>query len=471
MRQAIYSAPYAQIAGTAESVHGGIVSASEIHISGTPIVDSNGSWVGPPLASSWSLITGIPGGFSDGVDDVLSEAQVDSMVSSGAIDLASDSTMRGANIVTSDSDQDSLAMVSCLNDQVLRHDTALAQWYCSESTDSLQALSCTHEQVAHYDQGLSQWVCSDQLNALNALGCQAGQVAYFNGSGWTCEQGTILFDQDEDGTPSWEDCNDNESSSYTNSEDADYDGFLVDEDCDNNDPTSYTIYEDADCDGAAAAEDCDDNDPSSTLLAADGDCDDVVAAEDCDDADASSTIQAHDADCDGVETADDCDDADPSSTTVATDADCDLDLASTDCNDNDSTVYNDAIETCDDGIDQDCNGVDDPCSLCGNILHPDSVGGPSGWTLCFIDETDVSYHSTDCRDLLEGIPAYDNAANLLAAGGNFGCWHGISGSQEGATYAGNNVVSNSCRDNIQHSNQLDDWNPSNTTFGVCIRYP
>ena len=171
---------------------------------------------------------------------------------------------------------------------------------------------------------------------------------------------------------------------------------------------------------------------------------------------------------DGFVTADDCDDSDSSSTIQAQDADCDGALISNDCND--STIYNDAPEICDEGIDQSFDRNDDPCDLCGNILHPDPVEGPSGWTLCFIDESDFAYYSTPCSQLLEGIPNYGKAENLLAAGENFGCWHGTSGSQEGATYSSNNVVSSSCQDNIQHTNRLDDWNSSNTTFGVSIRY-
>ena len=125
----------------------------------------------------------------------------------------------------------------------------------------------------------------------------------------------------------------------------------------------------------------------------------------------------------------------------------------------------------DDGIDQDCDGSDLACSMCGNILHPDPVGGPTGWHLCFIDETDVAYHGTPCNQLLDGIPIYGNASALLAAGGNFGCWHGTSGSQEGAYYATNNVVNSSCSNNVQQNTTLNAWNPSNTTLGVCIRYP
>ena len=48
-RQPITSVPYAQIAGVAEvaeSVDGGSVNASEISINGTPVVDSNGNWIG-----------------------------------------------------------------------------------------------------------------------------------------------------------------------------------------------------------------------------------------------------------------------------------------------------------------------------------------------------------------------------------------------------------------------------------------
>ena len=117
--------------------------------------------------------------------------------------------------------------------------------------------------------------------------------------------------------------------------------------------------------------------------------------------------------------------------------------------------------------------VDSATGSCGSILHEDPIqlGVPSGWILCYIDESDTAYHSTPCSQLLQNLDNGWNASDLLSAGGNFGCWHGTSGSSEGASYASNGVVGSSCRNNIQHSHPLDSWNPSNTTFGVCIRYP
>ena len=62
-RQAIHSAPYAQIAGVAESVEGGSVSASDLTVGGVLVVDSGANWVGPPLTVDWPNLTGVPAGF------------------------------------------------------------------------------------------------------------------------------------------------------------------------------------------------------------------------------------------------------------------------------------------------------------------------------------------------------------------------------------------------------------------------
>ena len=71
-RQAINSAPYAQIAGIAESVEGGSVDADNVSIQGSPVIDNTGTWVGQPVTPLWTNVQGIPSGFADDVDDVLS---------------------------------------------------------------------------------------------------------------------------------------------------------------------------------------------------------------------------------------------------------------------------------------------------------------------------------------------------------------------------------------------------------------
>ncbi|XP_078699898.1 uncharacterized protein LOC144926757 [Branchiostoma floridae x Branchiostoma belcheri] len=116
-------------------------------------------------------------------------------------------------------------------------------------------------------------------------------------------------------------------------------------------------------------------------------------------------------------------------------------------------------------------------NCCGNILRQatelvDQTTGykvPEGWTLCYVDGRDTDHYGTPCQDLLQGIPQYGDAQQLLAAGGNFGCWHGNSGVFPGPAYASNNVIQKSCRDGIQHPNKLSGWAPETATFSVCIR--
>ena len=118
-------------------------------------------------------------------------------------------------------------------------------------------------------------------------------------------------------------------------QDDDGDGVPAEDDCDDTDPASTVVADDADCDGVPTEDDCNDTDPASTVVADDADCDGVPTEDDCNDEDQAFGALASDADCDGVQTEDDCDDEDPTSAVVADDADCDGVPTEDDCDDGD----------------------------------------------------------------------------------------------------------------------------------------
>ena len=58
-RQAINSAPYAQMSGNAEvaeSVDGGSVNATDVSINSNQVIDGSGNWVGQPITVDWNNI-------------------------------------------------------------------------------------------------------------------------------------------------------------------------------------------------------------------------------------------------------------------------------------------------------------------------------------------------------------------------------------------------------------------------------
>lgn len=73
--------------------------------------------------------------------------------------------------------------------------------------------------------------------------------------------------------------------------------------------------------------------------------------------------------------------------------------------------------------------------------------------------------ATDCRDTLIGLPIWNDAAGLLAGGGNFGCH--ISPSDP---YGPGDAIA-TCHNDYQHDLDLDGSNSDYIYMMVCIYYP
>jgi hypothetical protein len=206
--------------------------------------------------------------------------------------------------------------------------------------------------------------------------------------------GSRVEDADCDRVLTVDDCDDLDPYLLARSDDGDCDGALTADDCDDNDAASATRAEDGDCDGIPTANDCDDNDPASLTRAEDRDCDGTPTADDCDDNDPWGTIFAEDQDCDGVSTANDCDDHNPSLLDQRYDQDCDGYLRGDDCDDESSAVHPGMAEVCGDDVDENCDGMVEPCltydaASCPSFLPLDS-GAPistSGWRTSWADVT------------------------------------------------------------------------------------
>jgi len=215
---------------------------------------------------------------------------------------------------------------------------------------------------------------------------------------YNCDGSVAYVDADADGWVACEECDD--STAARNPGNPEVCDGAVDEDCDglidDDDPSvidSGVWYADADSDGWGDADRSTNACEAPAGHVADpGDCDDDDAerapdlVEICDPMD-------KDEDCDGL-----ADDDDPDATGEAswiTDGDGDgyggesmfacespPDVVSLDgdCDDGDSTISPAGEETCEDGVDQDCDGLDSRCALHGDFGEIDAfarVLGPS----------------------------------------------------------------------------------------------
>jgi len=214
-----------------------------------------------------------------------------------------------------------------------------------------------------------------------------------------------------------------------------------DDDSSGDDDSAVAPVADGDGDGSPSDEDCNDEDASINPQAlevcdgVDNNCDGVTDQEDA--ADAPTWFEDVDGDGYGVETSSqasctqphgysaysgDCDDADPAYHPGATEADCtdpadyncdgsvgyaDVDAdgepACEDCDDNDLAINSEAVESCN-GSDDDCDGLIDEAGATGEsawYLDADGDGyGRSNWSEVACDQpTGFVANSGDCDDL------------------------------------------------------------------------
>jgi len=101
---------------------------------------------------------------------------------------------------------------------------------------------------------------------------------------------------------------------------------------------------------------------------------------------------------------------------------------------------------------------------CGSILRTAANASlPSGWNLgCYIGVGDEIYWNTPCFALLQGLSYYGSYDQLLAAGGNFGCWTTRDSTSSD--------IYNACFNNYQQNIYIRECSSCNF-MAVCIRFP
>ena len=263
------------------------IDASEYICNGAPGVQGEQGETGPPGTTTWSGIVDRPADLVDGDDDslatitgcadgqvatfrnstgwtceddeVLSETQVEQMITNGTISLAAGTTVGGERVV---------AKSSCGDGQILVYSVSSSTWACGDDNDSTLSEVEVRNIIESYgalnlqpsaklagspilsaatlpapDWSNLQNIPPDLADGDNIgidIVCEQGEILVYN-DGWGCTPFSNVIDSDGDGSLTWNDCNDASTAFGDRSLDSDCDGVLNDVDCDDTDPNRSTV--------------------------------------------------------------------------------------------------------------------------------------------------------------------------------------------------------------------------------------
>ena len=84
----------------------------------------------------------------------MTESEVENFVTNDGLSLHEDTTLNGQQILTLGMDSDTLADISCSDNDIPKWDGITAQWYCGIDSDTLADLNCSEHQLLNIHLGL-----------------------------------------------------------------------------------------------------------------------------------------------------------------------------------------------------------------------------------------------------------------------------------------------------------------------------
>ena len=253
------------------------------------------------------------------------------------------------------------------------------------------------EQIDENENGIGD-ACEEIINCLTNADCPAGMICGVDNQ---CE----YDDADLDGYPSDMDCDDYNPDVNPGAVEVWYDG--TDQNCDewndfDQDQDGFVMEGFEMMAGGTSPEggDCDDTNPEINPWGEDIPGDGID--QDCDGMDGTSGSECGNGTCDAGEDCLSC----PSDCPCDEDLDGDGFTSDVDCDDEDPMINPEAEDIPDDGIDQDCNGVD--ATICYLDMDQDGFGNASGFNVIALDGTcdmaeNESNNSNDCDDSAQEI--------------------------------------------------------------------